>query len=1125
MPRTQLRITLLLGAVLGAFVAAVEAQQPLAQPWQGAYAGGDSNGPHVIGHWRFEAGEVTKDSGPRGLAGKLEGAVAVENGKVGGAIESFPGWPIEDKHHAVVVGNHPSLSPAGAFTAEMWLQAKPELEKASLTYLLDKKYASHHDFQWLLGVPEKSGARRVIVNLGFGADSESFATEPITFTPGTWHHIAFSYDGAGTVRFYRDGSTIGSVSRPGRRGIAAGSHGLSIGDRLGSNYGGFPGFIDEVRLCNGALEFSPASIAMSAERLTWIRFEKSPTVSIAVRNLQAAPLTNAKLSLSGTAHSLDLIDVPNLGPGEIHVFKKSLDTSLRPDDYEFRARLSVPGDPPMQRDEILTLKLVARRLPHRMPVLMWGIGSPTEFARELPRLKELGFNHCLGFGADLDAIWKAGQPVAADSATAADGVLATRRMLDTALANDFGIAAQLYPGYFLKKKPELARVDRNGQPYARHDCNAALPGLAEFSENVGKSVGLTYGEHPAFVAALINSEVRDDSEVSFSEIDRAAYRQFAGRDIPDEVATKWGVSWKTIPDIPADRVIPDDHPLLQFYRWFWTVGDGWNRLHTALHRGLKSSGREDIWTWYDPAIRVPSIGGSGGDVDVLSQWTYTEPSPLRVGYFADEVFAMSRAAPSSRPPRVMKMTQLFWYRSTSAPKSTGSNHIANPFDDHDPDAAYISIAPMHLRGAFWSMLSRPVSGLMYHGWSSLVSTDGTHAYKFTQPDLQTEFRRLHRDVLEPLGPMLLQVPDRRGDVAYLNSFTSQMFARRGSYGYSHDEAYLTLLHAQLQPEVIFEETLLKRGLDGFKLLVLVDCDVLTKSVAARIHEFQKQGGIVIGDPNLAPAIKPDIVLPRFTRTKKTAEDKAVILANAATLRTALDARYQRFVECSNPEIVTRVRSSGPVAHADRVQANPKSTADSAESHASRVRHNDTTSDYIFVVNDHREFGTYVGQHGLVMENGLPSDGQVTIRRNAGHVYDLLSHRKVSSTIRDETLRWPVQLGPCDGGIFLVTPRPIERIDIAALESARCGERMDVQITIADSTGAPVPAVIPLRVEITDPAGRPAEGSGFHGAASGTLKLKLDIADNDTAGVWQIRVHELASGLITSRFVRVRHDGK
>ncbi|MCY2963243.1 MAG: hypothetical protein NT069_06245 [Planctomycetota bacterium] len=452
---------------------------------------------------------------------------------------------------------------------------------------------------------------------------------------------------------------------------------------------------------------------------------------------------------------------------------------------------------------------------------------------------------------------------------------------------------------------------------------------------------------------------------------------------------------------------------------------------------------------------------------------------------------MTAASPVKQ--RVMKMTQLFWYRSTSAPQNTGANHIASPFDDHDPDAAYISIAPMHLRGAFWSMLSRPVSGLMYHGWSSLVPTDGTHPYKYTQPDLQTEFRRLHHDILEPLGPTLLQIPDRPSDVAYLDSFTAQMFARRGSYGYSHDEAYLTLLHAQLQPQVIFEETLLKQGLNGFKVLVLVDCDVLTASVAARIIEFQQRGGIVIGDPNLAPAIKPDIVLPRFTRTKKTAEDKGAILANAANLRMALDARYQRFANCSNPEIVSRVRASGE-------------------------------SDYIFVVNDHREFGAYVGQHGLVMENGLPSDGTIAVRRHAGHVYDLLTHRKVASVANEEVVTWPVELGPCEGGLFLVTPRPIERLIIAAPETTQSGSAVDVDISIADSTGTPVSAVIPLRVEITDSAGRLAEWSGFYGAANGTLKLKLDIASNDAPGAWQIRVQELASGLIARQSVRVRTGG-
>ena len=1078
-------LTLLTAFLVTSLHSAHAADVPVSEPWRNAYTGKHSNGSHVIGHWNFDGPDATTDSGPRKLPGKLEGAQATAAGRFGGAIESFCGVPKSDKRHALVVASHPSLSPPAAFSAEMWVQAKPDLARSSTAYLLDKKYASHNDYQWFLKAPEKSGARRMVLNLGFGKDSEAFVTEPMAFAADEWHHVAFTYDGAGTVRFYRDGSVAGVVVRPGRRGIASGSNPLSIGDRVGSNYGGFAGLIDEVRLCTGVLEFGAATIRLESARNVFVRGEPPQRIQVVISNLQPQPLRGASLKLLGLGGVSEAAPVPEIPPGKTHTLFHEFDTRLRPDDYTARALLTLPGEPSTEVSASLPLKLVPRPLPHRMPVVMWGIGG-SSFASELSRLKTLGFTACLGIHADTAAVWSAKKPVVPGG----PALEATQRILDTALANDFGIAAEMQPGRLLKSLPELARVDRNGKPYARHDCNASLPGLAEFSENVGKSVGQAYGQHPAFVAALVNSEVRDDSEISFAKPDRDAYRAFAGVDIPEEVVTKTGVLWKGIKDFPADRVIPDDHPVLKFYRWFWTAGDGWNGLHTALHRGLKSTAREGIWTWYDPAIRVPSIGGSGGEVDVLSQWTYTEQSPQRVGYFCDEVFGMAKVSPQK--PRVMKMTQLFWYRSSSAPVTAGPDPIRSPFDDHDPDAAYISISPMHLRGAFWAMVSRPVNGLMYHGWSALVPTDGTHAYKFTQPDLQTEFRRLHRDLLPRLGPALLQIADRPTDVAYLDSFSSQIFARRGSYGYGQDEAYLTLLHAQLQPRVIFEETLLAEGLDAYKVLVLVDCDVLTAPVAKRILAFQKRGGIVIGDPNLAPAIKPDIVIPRYARTKKAAEDAAAIRANAARLREQLDARYSRFAECDNPEILTRVRTDG-------------------------------NSDYLFVMNDRRTFGSYVGQHGLVMENGLPSEASIRLDRIGMHVYDLVAERKVRTTERDGATRWPVELGPCEGGLFLATSRPVEQVQINAPAKARLGDVIEVTVTVADACGNAVPAVIPVAVEITDPAGREAEFSGAYGAARGKLTIKAEIARNDSPGAWRIRVREGATGLTASRYFEVNRE--
>lgn len=105
--------------------------------------------------------------------------------------------------------------------------------------------------------------------------------------------------------------------------------------------------------------------------------------------------------------------------------------------------------------------------------------------------------------------------------------------------------------------------------------------------------------------------------------------------------------------------------------------------------------------------------------------------------------------------------------------------------------------------------------------------------------------------------------------------------------------YLVLAYAQLQPEVLYDETIIRRGLEGLKVLVLVDCDVLTASVARKIGDFQQKGGIIIGNDRLCPAVKPDVRLASFERPKQAREARALLLQMAADLRRQLDARYQQ----------------------------------------------------------------------------------------------------------------------------------------------------------------------------------------------------------------------------------------
>ena len=59
------------------------------------------------------------------------------------------------------------------------------------------------------GTSDKSGDRRLQANLGFGADSQTYYSQPARFEPDRWRHVAFTYDGAGVGRFYLDGRTWG----------------------------------------------------------------------------------------------------------------------------------------------------------------------------------------------------------------------------------------------------------------------------------------------------------------------------------------------------------------------------------------------------------------------------------------------------------------------------------------------------------------------------------------------------------------------------------------------------------------------------------------------------------------------------------------------------------------------------------------------------------------------------------------------------------------------------------------------------------------------------------------------------------------------------------------------------
>jgi len=1068
--------------------AALAAAPPEALPWQKAYVGDQATGPDIIALWQFDPGAETVDSSGHGHDLTLRGESRfVAEGRFGGCLESFSAGEGNDKPQGAMAKNAPDLTPAGAFTLEAWFKPKPEMDKDTTVFLLDKKYfhyakdlpEANHDYCLYLSRTGEN-RRRLIAFLGFGEDSAQFSSNEVEVEPGKWVHVAFTYDGEGTGRFFFNGQTVGRRTHEGRGAVSPGRYGLVLGCRYGSTHNGFPGLLDQVRISNGVVPFLTGSleIGVGGARTAYLRMEQGAWAPVLLANDTGKPVTNGSVRVlfGGTERRVAL---PDLQPKAEYPVEVPVDTSVRPGTYALKLIASAKtGGKALEVEKEIPLTIVPRPLPNEMPVVMWGSG-------DYQRLKEIGFTHQLTHLADYGKVWAAAQPT---EAAWSEGVEQYARSLDEALVQGVAGVVYLYPGrYLAQNKPLLEkyeRVDRTGRPYGKDNICASFPEAQTFAYNVGASVAKSFASFPGLQASLVHSEIRDGTNLCFHDHDLAAFRAFAGYDIPKEAVSKGGVGYTTLPDFPRDRVVPDDDHLLTFYRWFWKSGDGWNDLHTQVHKGLKSTGRRDLWTFFDPAVRVPSVWGSGGGVDVISQWTYSYPDPLKIGQATDELFAMADGTPGQQ---VMKMTQVIWYRSGTAPKLPEDESKRAQWEQDIPDAQFITIAPDHLREAFWAKMSRPIRGIMYHGWGSLVDA-GPGGYRYTNPKTKEVLAELIRSVVRPLGATLLQVPDRRADVALLESFASQVFAGRGTWGWSQSweaDAHLILQWAQLQPRILYDEAVLRDGLDGYRVLVLPSCDVLTEGVAAKIRAFQAKGGLIVADENACPAVMPDILLPSYKRTGKAQEDKAALQTMAADLRRELDAFYARYADSSNPDVVVRMRQYGG-------------------------------TDYLFAVNDNRTFGDYVGHHGKVMEQGLPSTATLSLSRKSGFAYDLLNHQPIAAKATPTGLALDVALGPGDGRVFMVTQQALAAVRVTAPSQVKLGGQAKVDVRVVDAAGKPLTAVVPVQVEILDAQGQPAELSGYYGARDGVLSVTLEIAANDPVGQWTVRATELASGRQSER---------
>ena len=348
---------------------------------------------------------------------------------------------------------------------------------------------------------------------------------------------------------------------------------------------------------------------------------------------------------------------------------------------------------------------------------------------------------------------------------------------------------------------------------------------------------------------MLGSSPLSQTQPGFGRLDADAYRKFSGQEIPAEIQGN-AMDWQKLPGFPKDRMIPDDHPILQYYRWYWSEGNGWKSVNEAWQRAYerRKQDRSDTWIMHHPSVHQPSKAGAFSAVANIGDQSMDSRDPLMAGLCMDQQLAMSAA--HGHDMGVFGILPLSWERRLVAPLGAEGTAASILEQDRVSPMQRISMAPAILKGNLWMMLSRPVKGLVLADWFALRAAKDPQrrAFSTTQPQSYAALRDVASRLLAPLGPMLARRQPWRSPVAMLESFTSQVMAGRGLYrggSSSTLEVWQALQHAHLQTDIVYEESLVNGGLEGRQILIMSDCDVLPTSVVDKVRKWQEMGGKVV----------------------------------------------------------------------------------------------------------------------------------------------------------------------------------------------------------------------------------------------------------------------------------------
>lgn len=878
-------------------------------------------------------------------------------------------------------------------------------------------------------------------------------------------------------------------------------------------------------------------------RMAFVRGEEDARIALVLKNKSEAPVAGPKvvfeqLDSDGKVAARGEMRLGDIMPNEEKRLYPRLETRLRPGPGRLNASFSGSGSGGEPVAGSYSFEFwIGRQVARTLPVIHDGYWRGD--AKDKDKVKHAYTNTLEAWAADFGYTHLSGNTYrfrtpewpglpSLDGEWGKEMVSTYDRFIVSGIRRWTGMYLQFNTNWIGKAGSEFLARDKDGNPmisaYKTTTYEYGEPGVQMYMRMEAKREAEIYGSHPALTGMISMSERRDKFMPSFGGGEERRYEFETGRKIP-QAAKDHGkrtfdekLAQKRFPD----GVVDDDDPLLSYYRWYWAGGDGWpntvNAANDGFREALPASKRGSFTLVWEPAVRCPPIWGSGTATEMINQWCYANPEPLNIAGPAEECFAMAEGHPGQR---VMMSNQIIIYRVYVAPDGM---KVDNPprWAVEFPKARFPGVPPDVLTESTWAMIAKPVEAIKFHGWGCIFDTGSQDFYVYTNPEVGASHSRMIKEVIAPLGPMLLDLKRADQDVAVLESFTTSIFGHTGNSGWGWTAPSITFVQrARLDPKVVYEEKVLSPGgLDGVKVLYLPQCRYLTRKVLSAVKDFQARGGIVVADKMLPKCVSPDVVVPEISFDPPPAADsdeavskleaelaknskttahaatrraKELMLLHADGLRKALAGRYEPFADSSSPELVTFNRQWGDVP-------------------------------YLFVINDKRDFGDYVGPWGRLMEKGMPYSGWVTVRdpgRNVAAVYELSKGCQVPFVREGDRVRLDVSFDTCDGRLFAFLPAKIDSLKVKVSESVRRGEEIVVALVVADASGRAVPAILPVEVRVYDAAGRELDGAGYAAAKDGKCRVSVLTNINDAPGDYKVVCRDRASGISRTLSVKCR----